>query len=281
MYALLESEARLAGALLGLDPGIGFLHVDTDARDSLACDLMEPARPHVDAFLLDWIREQPLRREWFFEQRDGSCRLMASFVVRLSETLPAWRQILAPIAEWVSRMLWSNVRRPGRRTLPATHLTQSHRRHAKGKPHPHVVSLPRPPRLCQTCGRNITPASRYCPSCAVAVSTEELVKGAQRARDASHSPGAQASRAEKGRRNTAARWAWLPSSQPAGLNEQSYREKIHPRLAGVPVRVLASALAVSLPYASNIRSGKRQPHPRHWQTLSRLVGTTQQTVKKT
>ena len=49
LYALLESESRLAAAAVGLDPGIGVLHVDTDARDSLACDLMEPARPHVDA----------------------------------------------------------------------------------------------------------------------------------------------------------------------------------------------------------------------------------------
>src|SRR6266851_2143891 len=54
MYALLESEARLAAASLGLDPGIGFLHVDTDARDSLACDLMEAVRHRVDAFLLEW-----------------------------------------------------------------------------------------------------------------------------------------------------------------------------------------------------------------------------------
>lgn len=40
LYALLESEARLAAAALGLDPGMGVLHVDTDSRDSLACDLM-------------------------------------------------------------------------------------------------------------------------------------------------------------------------------------------------------------------------------------------------
>jgi CRISPR/Cas system-associated endonuclease Cas1 len=39
LYAVLESEARLAASALGLDPGIGVLHVDTDARDSLACDL--------------------------------------------------------------------------------------------------------------------------------------------------------------------------------------------------------------------------------------------------
>ena len=83
LYALLESEARLAAAALGLDPGMGVLHVDTTARDSLACDLMEVVRPQVDAYVLDWITRQPLNREWFFEQRDGNCRLMAPFAVQL------------------------------------------------------------------------------------------------------------------------------------------------------------------------------------------------------
>src|SRR5258708_29021448 len=50
LYALLESEARLAASALGLDPGLGVLHVDTRARDSLACDLMEAIRPGVDAY---------------------------------------------------------------------------------------------------------------------------------------------------------------------------------------------------------------------------------------
>ena len=88
---------------------------------------MEPSRPQVDAFLLDWIMKEPLKREWFFEQRDGSCRLMASFVEKLSESSPAWRQSVAPVAEWVSRVLWSTFKNYGRRTLPLTHLTQSRR----------------------------------------------------------------------------------------------------------------------------------------------------------
>ena len=105
LYALLESESRLAAASLGLDPGLGVLHVDTPARDSLACDLMEPVRAQIDAYLLDWVTRQPLRREWFFEERDGNCRLMGSFAVRLSETLPIWRRAVAPVAEWVARAL--------------------------------------------------------------------------------------------------------------------------------------------------------------------------------
>jgi len=67
LCAVLESEARLAAVALGLDAGIGLLHVDSRTRDSLACDLMEPVRPQVDAYVLDWITRQPLRREWFFE----------------------------------------------------------------------------------------------------------------------------------------------------------------------------------------------------------------------
>jgi CRISPR-associated protein Cas1 len=90
LYCLLESESRLAAATLGLDPGFGMLHVDTKARDSLACDLMEPVRPHVDTFLLDWIMREPLKREWLFEQSDGNCRLMAEFTAPLSETAPMW-----------------------------------------------------------------------------------------------------------------------------------------------------------------------------------------------
>lgn len=53
LYAILEAEARLAAAELGLDPGLGVLHRDTPNRDNLACDLMEPARPLVDAFVFD------------------------------------------------------------------------------------------------------------------------------------------------------------------------------------------------------------------------------------
>jgi len=272
MYALLESESRLAAASVGLDPGIGVLHVDTHARDSLACDLMEPARPHVDAYLLKWITEGPLRREWFFEQGDGTCRLMGSFAIRLSESLSTWSRVVAPIAEWTSRMLWSTARKPARLMLPPTHLTQSHRRLAKGKLNPPIADPPRPPRLCQTCGVKITSGHRYCSSCAAAISTERYREGEQRGRDASHSSEAQASRAEKGRRNTEARWAWQPSNQPAWLTEQSYREKIHPLLAGLTVRALASALGVSIPYASNIRSGKRHPHARHWKALAKLAG---------
>jgi CRISPR-associated endonuclease Cas1 len=273
MYALLESEARLAAAGVGLDPGIGFLHVDTNSRDSLACDLMEPVRPQVDAFLLDWISSQPLRREWFFEQKDGSCRLMAPFTAKLSQSSPAWRQLVAPIAEWVCKVLWSTVRHNGRRAPAPTHLTQSNRRYAKGLPRLRSVSPPQPPHLCKTCGaRVITPGCDRCGSCKIAVCTEELIKAARKGRLLSHSPDATARRIEGRRRHAAGIRAWNPADQPEWLTEEIYRREIQPKLSSVTVPTIRAVLGISKVYATDIRSGKRLPHPRHWQTLAHLIG---------
>ncbi len=272
MYALLESEARLAAASFGLDPGIGFLHVDTDARDSLACDLMEPGRPEVDAFLLNWVTKQPLRREWFFEQRDGSCRLMASFAVKLSQSAPAWRQFLAPIAEWVSKVLWSTVRHNVRRTPAPTHLTQSSCRDAKGTPHLKLVNLPQPLSLCRTCGAKVTAGYERCASCKVTVCKEELIKGARKGRLASHSSEAEVKRRESQRKHAAAVRAWRASDQPLWLDKKTYVRKVLPRLSSVTLSVIRAALGVSKGYATEIRTGKALPHPRHWLMLSCLVG---------
>ena len=273
LYAVLESEARLAAAVLGLDPGLGILHVDSRTRDSLACDLMEPIRPQVDAYLLEWIRREPLRREWFFEQRDGTCRLMGSFAVRLSETASTWARAIAPLAEWVARTLWATIPKPARRLSPATRLTQRRRRQAKGGPSsPPVESPPRQPSVCRICGAALKTGRRYCASCAVTVSTEGLVKAARAGRVAAQSAEAKARHAETQRRHAAAKRAWQASSLPPWLDEETYLRKIEPRLAGITITVISSALGISKPYATDIRAGRRLPHPRHWQTLARLVG---------
>ena len=111
LYALLEAESRLALSAMGLDPGLGVLHADTPARDSLACDLMEAARPLVDAYVFDWITREPLRREWFFEARSGNCRLMADFTERLTHTASMWARAVAPHAEMIARQFWSRRKR--------------------------------------------------------------------------------------------------------------------------------------------------------------------------
>jgi len=74
------------------------------------------------------------------------------------------------------------------------------------------------------------------------------------------------------KRQEAAKRAWRPADLPEWLNETFYREKIQPRLWAIKVPIIATDLVVSKPYATDIRKGRRIPHPRHWLTLSRLVG---------
>lgn len=273
LYAILEAESRLALAALGLDPGIGVLHYDSRTRDSLACDLMEAVRPDVDAYVLDWIMGQPLRREWFFEQRDGNCRLMTRFTAQLSETAKMWRRLVAPVAEWVSRALWSTLSRHSNNEFPATRLTQNRRREAKG------VSVAvakenavKVPRLCRTCGNSLGQGKRECASCAKLTARANLINAAMMGRIATHATKAEALRSATKRRHDAELKNWQPSNLPDWLNEETYRQKIQPRLASISVPKLSAALKISEPYATDIRAGKRVPHPRHWLTLARFVG---------
>ncbi|HLY59535.1 MAG TPA: CRISPR-associated endonuclease Cas1 [Terriglobia bacterium] len=272
LYAVLESEARLAAAALGLDPGLGVMHVDTRTRDSFACDLMEPIRPQVDAYLLDWILREPLRRGWFFEQRDGSCRLMGAFAAMLSETAPTWARAIAPVAEWVTRTLWSGIVRANKQLQPATRLTQGHRREAKGNPVDFsAIPAPRPPVVCRACGGSIARGSSNCLKCAQTTAKETFLEVAKLGRLATHSPKAEALRGQTQKRQRAAEIAWKPSDKPEWLDERTYCEKILPRLASFSVRAISSALSISVPYASGIRAGRRIPHPRHWQSIAKLV----------
>ena len=55
---------------------------------------------------------------------------------------------------------------------------------------------------------------------------------------------------------------------PSEPNEQ----KIQPGLASATISAIATLLGVSIPYAADIRAGRRRPHPRHWEPLSQLTG---------
>jgi hypothetical protein len=233
---------------------------------------MEPVRPLVDAYLLEWINREVLRREWFFEQRDGSCRLMGEFSAHLSKTAPTWSTALAPFAELVSRTLWLSIQKPNRQRGPATRLTQLHRRQARDVPPiSQSTPLPRPQSSCKQCGAAIGRGRNYCARCAIKLNTAGLVKAAQLGRVASHSDRAEARRAETQLRHAAEKASWKTSEMPAWLTKDVYICEIQPQLKGITLSVIASKLGISIPYAVDIRSGRRIPHPRHWSILMGLV----------
>ena len=269
LYALLEAEVRLAAATLGLDPGIGVMHVDKPYRDSLALDLMEVIRPDVDAFVLDWIKRGPLPRNHFFEQRDGNCRLMADFASTLSQTSSKWAQLVAPVAEWFAREI-SAPKKDRSYHLPAR-LTQRNKRITKGSnsvPKPKLDV--RPTRHCRNCGKEIIGDSIRCKSCSTEIMTEQRDAAGRVARTVALSAEAQQKRAATQQINALAQHAWKPSDQPSWLTESFYSEQIQPALLSVRGSAIARRLKVSHSYANDIRKGL-VPHPRHWKVLATLV----------
>jgi hypothetical protein len=219
---------------------------------------MEAVRPHVDAYVLDWVLSQPLRREWFFEQRDGNCRLMAEFAIRLTETIGVWARAIGPVAEWVSRQLWATTQKRTPSNLPPTRLTQTHRRRAKGIASQSTTqTVPRVDNLCRGCGNTIRDGRSHCAHCAVGAATERFVDAARIGRAAACSPEARARHAESERRHANARSSWDASSQPAWLTPELFSQKIQ-LLARVSTSIIRSCIGVSRWYASRIRQGCRR-----------------------
>jgi CRISPR/Cas system-associated endonuclease Cas1 len=272
LYAVLEAECRLAIAALGLDPEMGVLHMDTVNRDSFACDLMEPIRANVDAYVLDWISRQPLKRNWFFEERNGNCRLMADLTSLLAETASTWARQVAPFAEWAAKEIASTTRT--KTTVPATRLTQNHKRALTG-------SLPKSERsvrlknMCSVCGKDIPGSSGKCRSCVTPDSVRYLTQIAQQGRVVSHTSEAEAKRSKTQRANHASRREWSSTDQPSWLTAEFYENKIQPLVASISTRAMARHLSISHGYATEIRNG-RVPHPRHWQGLLKMTALSTQ-----
>jgi hypothetical protein len=50
-----------------------------------------------------------------------------------------------------------------------------------------------------------------------------------------------------------------------------FSQQIQPLLANIPTSAIRSRIGISRWHAGRIRQGYR-PHPRHWQSLAKLVG---------
>ena len=73
-YTLIHFEAVRTAYSVGLDPFIGVYHAPSFARESLACDLIEPFRSRLDAWVWELFRNRVLRTEHFRSDK-GACLL--------------------------------------------------------------------------------------------------------------------------------------------------------------------------------------------------------------
>jgi CRISPR-associated endonuclease Cas1 len=292
LYALLEAESRLACQALGLDTALAIVHADIRGRDSLPLDLMEAVRPSVDRYLLAFLRDRVFSARDFHETRHGNCRLLAPLTSEFAETMPAWRQLIAPVAEQVAAILARSSGTPRRSPTP---LTQANRRADRAERHGSqrekpATRTPLPERRCKRCGGELPHRDRvFCDGClphyqrdqytnyaraGVAQLTARRAAGA----DPSHGGEAGAKRgATQSRRRRELR-AWTALNEALSTDVSAFEREILPLIQEVPLSVLMEATGLSLPYVSQIRRGKATPHPRHWSALRSATRTPPNTV---
>lgn len=110
-YTLLHHEAVDALRTVGLDPALGCFHDLYYQRDSLACDLLEPIRPWIDAWVYRLFHDHHLRLEDFKHQGDA-CLLQAAGKQRFYEQYQhqalAFRRLLRQYARLAEKTVMSD-----------------------------------------------------------------------------------------------------------------------------------------------------------------------------
>jgi CRISPR-associated protein Cas1 len=269
-FALLEAEAVFACQAVGLDPGLGIVHLDAKGRQSMALDLMEPVRPQVEGIVLAMLDERTFRKADFSEDAEGHVRVRAPLTHELAELMPLMARWLAPWAERVAHVLGDAM--AGKFT-PHTPLTSARLKAAQ------AVVKARKAEAVSRSGR-AAPKQRppapeplplwRCPDCAGPVTDPRRVLCDACAAAKGHTPAVRQSRG----RAIAARKALLKASAE-GLgfpaDKDWYRRHILPRLASHKLSELMEC-GISKGYASYIRSGQYVPHVSTWPALARLVG---------
>lgn len=75
LYALLRHDCVSALTAVGLDPFVGYLHVDRAGRESLALDLMEEFRPWVERLAITLLNRGELAPDSFALREGGAVEL--------------------------------------------------------------------------------------------------------------------------------------------------------------------------------------------------------------
>lgn len=280
LYAILEAEASIAALTIGLDPGMGLLHADLKARDSLACDLMEVVRPEVDRLWLQLLEDRIFGARDFFETRTGVCRLVAPLPKMLAEYSDTIRRLISRVAEQVAADLLRSVRSPSLHggTVP-TLLTQARRtaaRPVRNAPPRERTRLMQ--RGCVGCGVGLKRRDRqHCDECIpelkdrqyqdyVGVGAMALAALRESGKDPAHGGSAAKKRGATAAAHLRENAEW-EAEHGAAVDPEEFRREILPRLQRSTVNAIARATGLSLRYSSLVRRGERVPHPRHWEVL--------------
>jgi CRISPR-associated endonuclease Cas1 len=305
-YALLESESRLALLAAGLDPTLGVLHADQRNRDSFALDAMEPARPDVDAFVLDLLEGQVFTSRDFVELSNGVCRVRAPLTHALALTLPQWRMRMAPVVAHLAQAFRAALSNPptfhtqarsrapmrsARIAQPPSPLAATLRKPAKPRTYtskswsarrPEALALI--PAACAACGKPVLKRRRrYCEAClpqarrarglrAIAAARKALATETAAGKDPRASDEAGRKRGEANAEHHRRNREWKREhGKGAKCGRAWFLREITPKLDAFSLAEIAEATGLSLAACSRFRAGTRVPHPRHWEAFISLT----------
>lgn len=271
-YRLAEVEARSAAVRVGLDPGLGLLHLDERGRDSLALDLLEPVRPVVEAFTLDLLEQRTFTRSDFHEMPDGVVRVTAPLTHDLASALPRFAEALAPHAEATAHRFAELVKTAYRATTPLTHK-RSRDAAARVRARRAAASSA---RLRMAAERSTTdqPALQLyrCPDCGGAVEDSRHVRcRACIAADPRQAPDVRSRRGRAIAARKASQAAWEAAGGSGQVSPDSW-EEIREGLASIPLARIMAAAGISKGFASQVRAGQYRPHVSTWPALAALAG---------
>ncbi len=258
----------------------------------MALDVVEVIRPKIEAWALDVFDSTTFTVGDFHETRQGVCRLLAPLTHSLAQTLPMWRQLIAPVAEHVAATLSQEdffnpaaaSRAPGRAVGDARDRPPSSPiRYREMTGDPAVATLDEPRgrilKRCLVCAVDLPYGSRrkVCVACLPAYEltrTAKLSTAGARAlakmrasvEDPAQTAEAKKRRATKLSERMRAIRAW-ESSNGKVHDWSCYDSEVLPLIVTMTVPELMRLTGLSEHYCWQVRARKKRLHPMHWGIL--------------
>lgn len=149
-YSILEAKAKTACIKAGLDTDLGIIHADRDNRAAFVYDIMDPARPIIDRYVIQFVGSHKFKSNEFHETREGVCRLDPDIINLLMRKYPDVEKELDKVLIEVKRILKGSNKK-NKDNEPLLYHTRRVHKHEKKE------------LFCTQCGLKIeTQGKKFC-----------------------------------------------------------------------------------------------------------------------